>query len=149
MNIRRLRSHVFLRVVMGAFLVSCVLSFAFTGTAAAAPRSCVFTATSSVYLRAATGNQFGALIFVDATVTKYTDGCGHEYGTLVGVDAGPYTSISVTVSVGSTQSSASSLPYPPNKLATSTISGNSPACGVITFQAPPDPPGYGTRCTPS
>ncbi len=149
MNIRRLSSHAFTRGVIGALLVSCMLSFAFTGTAAAAPRSCVFTATSSAYLRAATGNQFGALIFVDATITKYTDGCGHEYATLVGTDAGPYTSINVTVSVGSAQNSVSYLPYPPNKLVTSIISGNSPACGVITFQAPPDPPGYGTRCTPS
>jgi hypothetical protein len=149
MNIVRLRNHVLTLGVIGAILVSFVLSFAFTGTAAAASRSCVFTATSSVYLRAATGNQFGALVFVDATVTKYTDGCGNEYATLVGIDANSYSSISVTVSVGSAQSSASYLPYPPGALVTPIIVGNSPACGVITFQAPPDPTGYGSRCTPS
>lgn len=149
MNIIRLRNHVLTLGVIGALLVSFVLSFAFAGTAAAAPRSCVFTATSSVYLRAVTGNQFGALTMVDAAVTKYTDGCGNEYATLVGIDANSYTSINVTVSVGSAQNSVSYLPYPPGALVTPIISGNSPACGVIIFQAPPDPSGYGSRCTPS
>ncbi len=149
MNIARLRSHALALGVIGAMLVSFVLSFAFAGTASAAPRTCTFTATSSVYLRAVTGNQFGALTMVDATVTKYTNGCGSEYATLVGIDANSYTSIAITLSVGSAQASASYLPYPPNALVTPIISGNSPACGVITFQAPPDAPGYGSRCTPS
>lgn len=147
MNIVRLRNRVLTLGVIGALLVSFVLSFAFTGTAAAAPSTCTFTASPSVYLRAATANQFGALIFIDATVTKYTDGCGNEYATLVGIDAGSYTSINVTLSVGSAQSSISYLPYPPNVLVTPIIAGSSPACGVITFQSPPDPAGFGSRCT--
>jgi len=151
MNIVRLRNHILTPGVIGALLVSFALSFAFVGTAAAAPRTCVFTATSSTYLRAVTGNQYGALDMVDATVTKYTDGCGHEYGTLVGLDAGSYSSITVTASVGSAQNTISYLPYSPNKLVTPIIVGNSPACGVITFQNPPyyQSPGYGSRCTPS
>lgn len=149
MNIVRLRSHVLIVGVLGALLFSFVLSFAFARTAAAAPSTCVFTATSSVYLRAVTGNQFGALVFVDATVTKYTDGCGNEYASLVGIDANSYTSINITLSVGAAQSSSSSLPYPPNALVTPITAGNSLACGVITFQAPPDPSGYGSRCTPT
>jgi hypothetical protein len=151
MNIVRLRSHVLTRGVIAALLGSFVLSFAFVGTAAAAPHTCAFTATSSVYVRAITGNRFGALDMVDATVTKYTDGCGHEYGTLVEVDENSYNSISITVSVGSAQSSASYLPSYPNALVTPIIVGNSPACGVITFQDQPyyPSPGYGSGCTPS
>jgi hypothetical protein len=151
MNIVRLRSRVLTLGVIGALLISFALSFAFAGTAAAAPHTCAFTATSSVYLRAVTGNQFGALDMVDATVTKYTDGCGNEYGTLVEIDTGSYVSISVTVSVGSAQNTVSYLPSYPNALVTPIIVGNSPACGVITFQNQPyyQSPGYGSRCTPS
>ncbi len=148
-NIVRLKSHVLVGGVIAALLLSFAFSFAFTGRAAAAPSTCTFTATSSVRLSAITANRFGALDIVDATLTKYTDGCGHEYGALSGTSAGPYTSIAVTVSVGSTQSSASSLPFSPDALVTPIISGNSPACGTITFQAPPDAPGFGSNCTPS
>jgi hypothetical protein len=152
MNIVRLRIHVLTPGVIGALLVSLVLSFAFAGTAAAAaaaPRTCVFTATSSTDLRAITANRWGSLDIVDVTVTKYTNGCGSEYGVMTGNSENDYTSIAVTVSVGSAQNSASYMPYAPNVLVTPTILGNSPACGTVAFQAPPDPPAYASRCTPS
>ncbi|SRR5581483_11623764 len=149
MNIRQLSRHAFTRGVIGALLVSCVLSFAFTGTAAAAPRSCVFSATSSTGIRVITGDISGSLTEIDATVTKYTNGCGSEYGSMTVTEANNFSSATATISVGSAQNSTSSLPYYPGALTTPILVGNSPACGVITFQGYNGGSGQGSSCTPS
>jgi hypothetical protein len=149
MNIVRLRSHALIPGVIGALLVSFALSFAFAGTAAAAPRTCVFTATSSAGIRVITGDISGSLTEIDATVTKYTNGCGYEYGSLTVTEANNFLSANATVSAGSAQNSEPYLPYYPYALTTPTILGNSPACGTISFQGYYGGSGQGSACTPS
>jgi hypothetical protein len=149
MNVVRLRSHVLTRGVIGALLVSFVLSFAFAGTAAAAPRTCVFTATSSAGIRVITGDIDGSLTEIDATVTKYTNGCGYEYGSLTVTEGNNFFSANATVSVGSAHNSEPSLPYYPSALATPIILGNSPACGTISFDGYYGGSGQGSACTRS
>jgi hypothetical protein len=149
MNHRRLSSHALTPVVIGALLLSFVLSFAFAGTAAAAPRSCVFTAASSTGIRVITGDISGSITEIDATVTKYTNGCGSEYGSITVTEANNFFSATASVSVGSLQNSTPSLPYYPGALTTPILVGNSPACGVITFQGFDGGSGQGSSCTPS
>jgi hypothetical protein len=75
-----------------------------------------------------------------------TDGCGHEYGLITVSGSVGYTSMGVDVSVGSSGVSVNYIPS--GGLATSTITGNYPACGAIFFQVYAGN-AQGSACTPS
>src|SRR5690349_8703002 len=82
MNILRTRSRALTFGVIGALLVSFLFSFAFAKTAGAVSHTCVFQAVSTATFHSTGGSTSGPLPPLTLQVTKYTDGCGQEFGTL-------------------------------------------------------------------
>lgn len=151
MHCFQLRNRLLMLGVLGALLFSFVLSFAFAGTASAAPHSCVFQAVSSATFSTVGGSSHGALDPITAQITKYSDGCNQEFATMTisGFSYG-FTSFSAGVLVEPVRiwSSVNSATYPTTSISTPIRVGNGLACGYISFTVYQGS-GQGSGCTPS
>jgi len=128
-----MRSRVLILGVIGALLASFVLSFAFVRTASAAPHACVFQAVSTVTAFTVGGSENGPLAPLTLQITKYTDGCGHEFGTMTisGYSFG-FDSFQASVSVRPSLAFTSTNNLV-TFLSTPVASGEGMACGSVIF----------------
>ena len=153
MNILHIRNRVLAPVVIAALLLSFTLSFTFAGTASAAPQDCVFQAVSTATFHTVGGSTSGMLPPLTGQVTKYTDGCGREFGTLAvsGFSFG-FTSFSAGVLINPVRVWTSTNNIPSYNttvfLSTPVVVGDGTACGYVTFTVYQGS-GQGSGCTPS